>query len=102
MKQVGLFPTYPLTHLPTHPPAFARNGLALHLPTPYIHLDFGRAENRSRPAHALDRGRKVRTPKGAMPRNLLLTQAGYTGGGMPWGVPTERATTNTPPRPFQS
>src|SRR5208283_3521760 len=34
----------------------------------YIVTDFGRVENRFRPAQA-GRGRKVRTPEGAMPRN---------------------------------
>ena len=37
----------------------------------YICNDFGRAEDRFRPAQA-GRRRKVRTPKGAMPRNPAL------------------------------
>src|ERR1041384_8380438 len=49
-------------------------------------------------APGASRGRKVRTPKGAMPRNPAT---GYTRAGRPRGLPTERAPENDTARVSQ-
>src|SRR5437764_3004336 len=58
----------------------------------------------SLPFRKTEWGRKVRTPQGAMPRNLQGAERHgceiYAGGG-PKGKPTESATENIPPLEFQ-
>ncbi len=60
--------------------------------------DFGRVEDRSWRALAR-RGRKVRTPEGAMPRNSATRWRQIHAGRTSKGVLTESATENKPPRP---